>query len=61
MPVPVNTQKQHFLDFTDDIDIVGNNNNEELDAQQLLGNLCCASDGKREINFKRDFIRVGPS
>ncbi|CAK5087486.1 unnamed protein product [Meloidogyne enterolobii] len=44
LPVPVNTQKQHFLDFTDDIDSVGNNNNEELDAQQLLGNLCCASD-----------------
>lgn len=51
MPVPVNTQKQHFLDFTDDIDVVGNNNNEELDAQQLLGNLCCASDGKRKKFF----------
>ncbi|KAL7075783.1 hypothetical protein ACQ4LE_005379 [Meloidogyne hapla] len=40
LPVPVNTQKQHFLDFNDDINV----NNEELDAQQLLGNLCCASD-----------------
>ncbi|KAF7631179.1 hypothetical protein Mgra_00008618 [Meloidogyne graminicola] len=39
LPVPLTTQKQHFLDFNDEIDC-----NNELDAQQLLGNLCCVSD-----------------